>query len=402
MAMMTSMSVDRRFGSIRQTPGTVLRQLKQLAGFLLVLVCTFSSWSVRAVDPERCRICGKSFGATQYSTTDKVTREKLLICYQCAVCPNECYICGLPVVANPVKLPDGRFLCARDAKTAVMDERKAREICEELKDKLDRLFSRFLTLPSTNVSVALVDRVDLYNELAVTGGSFECPDILGYIHSRTNQSGLTHSISMMSALPQTEFRAAYAHEYAHAWIFENVASARRKTLARDATEGFCELLAYLAMDSLHEEEQKAKMLRNSYTRGQIDLFIAAEKKYGLNDILDWMCWGVNGRLKAADLGDVRNVEMPRTETKPATSALFDGATNQAPAPSMLLLKGISSGKNQPLALINNRSLAAGESARVRVGVTNILVRCLAIGTRSARVQIVDSGEVLELHLATGK
>jgi hypothetical protein len=180
-----------------------------------------------------------------------------------------------------------------------------------------------------------------------------------------------------------------------------VSSERRTTLKRDAQEGFCELLGYLLMDSLHEEDQKTKMLRNSYTRGQIDLFIAAEKKYGFNDILDWMRWGANGRLKAADLGDVRNVEMPLAKPSSTTNTFFY-VESQAPAPTTLLLKGISSAKNLPLALINNQSLAPGESARVRVGTTNVLVRCLAIGARSVRVLIVDSGKEVELHLAPGR
>lgn len=55
-------------------------------------------------------------------------------------------------------------------------------------------------------------------------------------------------------------------------------------------------------------------------------------------------------------------------------------------------------KAHPLALINDQSLAAGESARIRVGPSNVLVRCLAISAHSARVQIVDSGKEVELEL----
>ena len=49
-------------------------------------------------------------------------------------------------------------------------------------------------------------------------------------------------------------------------------------------------------------------------------------------------------------------------------------------------------------LVNNESFTVGESAKVRVGTSNVLVRCLAIGERSVRIQIVDSGKELELHL----
>jgi len=373
---------------------------KSLGGLLCLLAYAYCCSPVIGADPNHCYVCGKLLGPAVYTVTDKMTHEKVFVCYECATCPDECYICGLPVRANVTRLPDGRCLCARDARTAVLDETKAKETCEATRDTLDRMFSRFLTLPSTNVAVALVDRVALYDQFSVMGNDFECPDILGYIQSRTNQNCLSHSISLMSALPQAEFQATCAHEYAHAWVFENVPPERRKSLSRDAHEGFCELLAYLLMDSLHEEEQMKRMLRNSYTRGQVNLFIAAEKKYGLNDVLDWMRWGASSRLKAADPEDIRNVEMPRPKSSSAANGLVYART-QSPAPPVLLLKGISSATNQVLALINDQTFAVGECAKVRVGTTNVLVRCLAIGTRSARIQMVDSGKVSELYLTDG-
>ena len=386
----------RRFSLGSRLHGT-LRQPKSNKLVLLGLVCALLRFCALAVDLDHCGVCGKTFGTVIFTTMDHVTHEKLLLCYDCGMFPDECYICGLPAVVNPVKLPDGRFICARDAKDAVLDASKARIISEEVRDQIDRLFSRFLTLPSTNAAVALVDRVDLYEEFAVTGNNFECPDVLGYIRSQTNQTFMTHSISIMSALPEPEFRATCAHEYAHAWVFEHVSSARRKALDRDAHEGFCELLAWLLMDSRHEEEQKAKMLRNTYTRGQIDLFIAAEKTYGLNDILDWMRWGVNTRLKAADPGDVRNVEMPRVKQAGPTNSFLYVATHEH-VPDKLILKGISTARGRQMALINNQSLAPGESARVRIGTTNVLVQCVAIGQASVTLRLVDSGEKLELSL----
>jgi hypothetical protein len=260
------------------------------------------------------------------------------------------------------------------------------------------MFARFLSFP-TNTAVALVDRVDLYDEFAVVGNDFECPDVLGYIRSQTNRDGMTHSISMMSALPLAEFKATFAHEYSHAWVFENVPAGRRKTLSRDAHEGFCELVAWLLMDSLHEEEQKEKMLKNTYTRGQIDLFIAAEREYGFNDVLDWMRWGVNSRLKSADLGDIRNVEMPRA--KSSLTNLFLTASRQANEPDTLVLRSISL-QPQPLALINNLTLAVGEWGKVRMGATNLEIQCLAIADRSVRIRIIRSGEERELRLKAAK
>jgi hypothetical protein len=365
----------------------------------LLLLLLLMVPSARSASSDSCAVCNKRLGYSVYTVLDKVAHEKVFICPDCCLCPDECYVCGLPVKVDYLKLPDGRFLCARDGKTAILDEAKAREICEQVADSVDRLLARFTTFP-TNTEVTLVDRVDLFDEFTVRGNDFECPEILGYIKSRTNQAGMKHVINMMSALPRAEFKATYAHEYTHAWVFENVPRERRLTLSRDAHEGFCELIAYLLMDSLREEGQKDRILRNSYTRGQINLFIEAEKKHGINDVLDWVRWGANPRLKAGNVADIRNVEMPRARPPSAPPAAISLTAKAPPAqaPDTLLLKGIASSKNQPLALINNQSFTVGESAKVQVGRSNVLVRCLAIGERSVRVQIVESGQELELHL----
>src|ERR1017187_8938467 len=236
------------------------------------------------------------------------------MCSNCMVLPNACFTCGLPVKKDFTELPDGRVLCARDAKTAVLDDNEAKHICSEVKDALDRNFSRFVAFP-TNADVAIVDRVNLLALFKVPGNDLECPNVLGYIQSRTNHGSVRYAISLMSALQRAEFKAVCAHEYTHAWIFENVPAKRRKSLSADATEGFCELIAYMLMNSQNEEAELKEIKRNNYTRGQIDLFVDAEERYGFNDVMDWMKYGLDDRLKAGRLDKIRDVEIPRPNTK---------------------------------------------------------------------------------------
>src|SRR5215469_7420787 len=66
-----------------------------------------------------CAICGEEIHGTVYFVTDKVTGEKVEVCSTCIQLPR-CYICGLPV-KDGTQLPDGRWLCARDAKTAMVN-----------------------------------------------------------------------------------------------------------------------------------------------------------------------------------------------------------------------------------------------------------------------------------------
>ena len=328
---------------------------------------------------------------------DKVTEEKKHICEECSKLPHDCFICGLPVKRDFTELPDGRFLCARDAKDAVLDDDEAKRICDDVKEQLDRLFSRFITFPGTNVETSVVDRVNLLALFKVPGNDFECPNILGYTQSRTNLNRITHQVSLMSGLPRSELKAVCAHELSHTWVFQNVPGARKKSLSRDAHEGFCELVAYKLMSAEEDEAEKAQIRRNRYTRGQIDLFIEADEKYGFNDIVDWMKYGADAALHGEDLNRVRNVEIPTSKPKKVIRPTVYSA-RMVPRSSELVLKGITWTQNKPLAVINDRTFAPKEMGGIRLGQTNAVIRCLSIGKASVRIQFVQSGEERELAL----
>src|SRR6266481_4104772 len=364
---------------------------------VLTLICT---WHVSAAPvSNKCGICGNEIGEVTYIVVDKVTEEKKHICIECSKLPHDCFIFGLPVKRDFTELPDGRVLCERDVKNAVLDDDEARKICDNVKEALDRLFARFITYPGTNVETSVVDRVNLQALFKVPGNDYECPNILGYTRSRTNFNRIVHQISLMSGLPRAELKSVCAHELSHAWVFENVPGARKKTLSRDAHEAFCELVAYKLMSADEDEEQKAHIRRNRYTRGQIDLFIEADERYGFNDIVDWMKYGVDSALHGDDLNRVRNIEIPVVKPKkPAPSPVY--ARAPAPPSNSLVLKGITWNQNRPLAVINDRTFAPKEMGGVRLGQTNAVIRCLSIDKTSVRIQFVSSGEERELKLPT--
>jgi hypothetical protein len=284
----------------------------------------------------------------------------------------------------------------------VLDEEEAKRVCREAKDSLDRLFSRFLDFPETNVTVAIVDRVHLQDLFKFAGRDYVCPNVWGYTETKTNRHHLEHCISLLSALPLASFKATCAHEYAHTWLNENLSEQRKKSLSRDANEGFCELVSYRLMEAQNEVAQKKLILSNAYTRGQIHLFLEAERLYGFNDVVDWMKYGVDDRLVGDDLRRVRNVELPRTAARPATNSP-DYNPAPSPVPDALVLQGVlwvSGAKEQPAAIINNRTLGVNEEGKVRVGKTNLTIRCLAIRQDSVQIRIVGSGEERELRLKT--
>jgi hypothetical protein len=296
-----------------------------------------------------------------------------------------------------MSLPDQRVLCARDARTAVLREEEGLRICREVRDGLDRLFSRFTTFPETNVTVGLVDRIHLLHLFKLAGNDYHCPNVWGITQAKTNHRGVEYHISLMTGLPFSWFQATCAHEYSHAWVGEHLSRARKASLSRDAEEGFCELVAFLFMESLGNEAQKAMILRNAYTRGQIDLFVAAQRSYGFNEILDWMQSGADDQLATTDPGRVRKLE-PRYSTGPPAMDLSVNRAAPRRAPDSLILKAIFWDQKRPLALINDQTFGVNEEARVRVGTTNVLVRCLGISPDGVQVQVVGSDSEQTLRL----
>jgi hypothetical protein len=253
--------------SFRQPGSAAFSILPSLFLFFATIV------SARA---DNCAVCGNRISGTIYLATDRVTVERKSICTGCTFLVDACFVCSLPVKFNGVELSDGRILCARDARRAVLDLDEAKRIAAQVRDDLDRLFSRFISFPS-NTELTVVNRLDLL-KFKIPGNDFECPNILGYVTARTNRNERRYSIRLMGALTVTELKATAAHEYGHTWVLENVSPERLATLGKDAHEGFCELVAYLLMDSQREEEQKKAIRRNGYTRGQLDVFLQAENR----------------------------------------------------------------------------------------------------------------------------
>jgi hypothetical protein len=72
---------------------------------------------------------------------------------------------------------------------------------------------------------------------------------------------------------------------------------------------------------------------------------------------------------------------------------------KAPGPATLELKGISGTSDQPLAIINNRTLAVGEEQDVNTAEGRVRVLCLAIEGTKVRVKV--QGETRELMLRKG-
>ena len=361
--------------------------------FILILLAGFTCAS-RA---DNCAICGQPIYGTEYLVTDKVTGEQLLVCSNCIKLPR-CYICGVPVKDGGAELPDGRWLCARDAKTAVLDDNEVLQTYAEVHDDLDRLFARFTEFP-TNVDVAVIDRIDVNSMFNTMGNSFESPDLLGYTQPVMTGNQKRYKIALLIGQPLAELKEVCAHELSHAWVGENVSPERHAQIARDAEEGFCEMVGYLLMDSQGEEAEKNRVLANLYTRGQVKLFVEAEQRYGFEQILDWMRYGETSELDEDHLDEIRDVEMPASTPFAGNFVSGNYGTQLAPppVPAKIELQGILWSDN-PVAIINGHAFFAGDEFNIKFAQTNATIRCLEIQQKFARIRNLHSGDEQKLFL----
>jgi DNA-directed RNA polymerase subunit N (RpoN/RPB10) len=345
-----------------------------------------------------CDICGREIHEKYYTQDDLALGGRHTICSICFDLPTRCFACGMPVKDDYKTLPDGRYLCARDAKEAVDSDEEARKICEETRDELNRTFSRFMTFPSDNVTITIVDKSRL--EGLFGSGYTRCVSLYGATKSHLDGKGKwVHSVNVLGNLRRSRLIAVCAHEFTHTWLDENLKQPRSRTLDTKAAEALCELMAYKMMESHKETFEMSTIRSNDYTKGQFEAVLEAENQYGINTVLEWIGSGEDGNLDLANLDRVRVVNIPKA-TPAGTAALPAPVIPvvHAAAPEKLLLKGISGTSAHPFALINDSTFEAMEKGKVRLGQTSITLRCLEIRANSVVIQIEGSNEKQELFL----
>ncbi len=240
-------------------------------------------------------------------------------------------------------------------------------------------------LPHLNITLRLVDQKEMTRLAAELHSGRNASSTVGLTSSRQEGQGFVHSICLLSGLSRAGFIAAGAHEYTHAWMNENVPPERK--LDANTVEGFCELMAYKVMSNLHEEGEKQLILQNAYTRGQIDTFIEAEDTHHFQQVVQWVKSGLGERIQTSPRG--KDLALKKAER---ASARGWPVAVPTPVPDTLQLKGVSGRLGRWIVLINNETLRVGETVRVRVGVSNVLVRCVSATANSAEIELLPSRE----------
>jgi len=307
------------------------------------------------------------------------------LCASCAEIHNLCSVCSLPVQKDCVPLADHRYFCPRDSRITFLNSVDIERISFAARENLERTFLRFMTFPS-NLAVETADGIRFIS-VNHPGQENECNMGFGSYSIQTNGSALAPHIIILTGLTAPEIGRVTAHECAHAWIRLNTSS-RTRPLSRETQEGFCELLTYLLMDELHQEREKKHILERRAPFAQLQLFLKAKESYGLNEVIEWMKYGLDTWLFESAPERIRDVQLPQQPRTPVASPLL--ATYVTPKranPDRLLLKGLMGTSARPLALINDQTLGPGESGKVGLGESNVTVQCLQIFPDSVRIQV---------------
>jgi hypothetical protein len=375
-------------------PGVVLSAYRSCVLLLLL----FAALTGAAAVADKCEICSDNFTNQVFVVEDPIRLVKRHICLKCSKSKTVCSICGLATVPKTQRtLEDGRILCELDARGAILNEGEAQEIFREVKRDVQDFFKRFGKFPDDNVTAYLVNKTDFTKEY-YRKPLIDSPEkLLGLTRSVSEDgTNFQHHIYLLSGLLRPQFAAVCAHEYTHTWLNER--STPTRTLNKDAVEGFCELIAWKYAMTKGYLLETNRIVENAYTRGQIHAMIAAEQRYDFRRIVDWIELGVDSWIDKDNLERVINL---KDNPSDQTSAIppWQQTTVPTVVPPTLVLRGVSGTSNRRFALVNDRTLEIGESAKVRVGDSNVVVRCVGIDDVAVTLEIGATKERRILKLA---
>ena len=362
--------------------------------FLLLLALS-AALVTAAESPRFCLVCTGALGAKFYNFNSPTLGDKQPVCESCAALKDHCFTCKLPVPVTTRKIDDGRFLCARDHRTGVFDAAEARRIYEEARRDVAGLLAGHGVFPDRNITVALVSGTELTKQHKSLLSDHDASTTLGLTRTEiAARKQFQHEVFLLNGLPAARLAAVCAHEYTHAWLHENLPDDRK--LDKDTVEGFCELVAYKLMVQRRDETQKRIILDNAYSRGQVNAFVQSEQQHAFHRVVKWMKTGVDDVLAQTNKAQVLILR----DDEPAVPLWPPPAAVPTRVPATLKLKGISGAESRRFALINDTTLLKNEEGKVRVGSSNVLIRCLDIREKSVLIQVRGAAQTTELFLAS--
>ncbi|MCX7683448.1 MAG: zinc-binding protein [Anaerolineae bacterium] len=214
-----------------------------------------------------------------YTPGEDPDGPSLVVCRDCAKTAPHCAVCGAPMGAYQVSLPDGRRICGHCHRTAVYDTAQARALFDHTVHLLTARLGLHLRI---GAEFTLADAHHLERLASETG---LIP------HARRGQvvglfirKGRSRVMYVLSGLPRTLFIQTVAHEWAHAWQGENC------PLLEDALlrEGFAEWVAYKTLQIVGAAKKLRLMEQQDGVYGKgLRQMLKLEQKRGIGGVLDF-------------------------------------------------------------------------------------------------------------------
>lgn len=333
-----------------------------------------------------CSVCNRYIeeGQPTGTMTDGLTREERIICALCATIPERCFLCGIPAKDGRKSLTDGRHYCHRDAQTAVFSSLEIEKICRQTMARIERPFARHFTPPADSISWTIED-LTLRAEAEAEEPSRCSEPTLRYKITRQESGNHTFTLAILNGLNPDRIRSSSIHGMTHVWLTQNVNPNRR--LRSSTVESFCDLITLLALEELGETREIQRIKETHTNDSQFHALLQAYKIYDLTRVLDWMCYGQQDYLVAGDDDQIRKLDPSLQPAPIAPRQIIPPGPAPKQAPTNLVLRTILGSGNRRLALVNDATLAPGETARAHLGSTEIQLKCIEIRDRSVIVQI---------------
>ena len=228
---------------------------------------------------KHCHLCGRRLwgGGWVYAPNGVPDRQSIVICRRCQETAPRCDVCGLPMAANHVCLPDGRRICAHCHQTAVYDPVRGQALFEHVTHIVTDQLGLGLNV---GTAFTLADHQHLQRLMAQA--SLAPHDDPAKVIGLFVRKGRMRVMYVLSGLPQILLIWTIAHEWAHAWQGENC------PLLQDplVREGFAEWVAYKALQAMGATKRMALMKHQDGLYGQgLRQMLELERRRGTSGVL---------------------------------------------------------------------------------------------------------------------
>ena len=226
-----------------------------------------------------CQLCGRRLwrGGWIYAPNGMPDGQSIVVCDRCQETAPRCAVCGMPMEAKHVRLPDGRRICTHCHTTAVYDPARGQVLFEHV----THIVAHQLGL-ALNVGTEFTLADDQHLRRLVTQASIAPQADPEKVVGLFVRKGRRRVMYVLSGLPQILLIQTVAHEWAHAWQGENC-PLLQNPLVR---EGFAEWVAYKTLQAMGATKKAARMKQQDGMYGQgLRQMLELERRGGVSGVL---------------------------------------------------------------------------------------------------------------------